>query len=431
MKRVAIFLLSVSVILAIFSCSNKPAPKISKITIWHWMTDRQEAFEQLAKQYEEKTGIKVNFELYAPSDAYSQKVRAAAQGENLPDIFGVLGEKHDFASFVKAGYIFELTQFMNADNSAWKNIFFPKALAVNEFNEGNSYGVTPGIYGVPIDVMTIKMLYNRKLLKKAGLNPNAPPATWEEFIAAIKKLRASGFQGMVSGWVEIWMIDCFASNYAFNIMGEKKVLQTIKGEIPYTDPDWIKVFDLFVQMRDNNALVTGVITMINKTAEQLFANEKAAFAFNGSWCVNVYKGMNPGLDYGVMLPPAASDRFPMAVWGGAGSSFLVNDKSPNKQMAIDFLKWFTQKDQQIFLANKTQNLPANKDALAGIPPILEQFVDDMEHTTHPSIWGVSEFPVVTEALDKGIQSIIIGEKTSQQVASEVQKIKERELARKR
>jgi ABC-type glycerol-3-phosphate transport system substrate-binding protein len=55
----------------------------------------------------------------------------------------------------------------------------------------------------------------------------------------------------------------------------------------------------------------------------------------------------------------------------------------------------------------------------------------MELTTHPNIWGVSEFPAVIEVIDKGIQSIIIKEKTPEQVAKEVQKIKERELAKKR
>lgn len=430
MKRLVLLGLILSLLFC-FGCCKAVQDKNKVITVWHWMTDRDQAFQELARAYQAETGIKINFELYAPSDQYSQKVRAAAQGDNLPDIFGVLGEKHDFASFIKAGYIFELTPFMNADNGAWKNIFFSKALAVNEFNEANSYGVTPGIYGVPIDVMTIEMLYNKKLFKKAGLNPENPPKTWEEFIADVKRLKEVGIQGFVSGWGEIWMIDCFVSNYAFNIMGQEKVLSTIKGKVPYTDPDWIKVFDLFVQMRDNKALATGIITMINKTAEQLFANEKTAFAFNGSWCVNVYKGMNPSLEYGVMLPPQASEKFPMSVWGGAGSSFLVNAKSPKKQMAIDFLKWFTQKDQQVFLANKTNNLPANKDALSGIPEVSAQFADAMENSTHPSIWGVSEFPIVTETLDKGIQSIIIGEKTPQAVALEVQKIKERELARKK
>jgi len=55
----------------------------------------------------------------------------------------------------------------------------------------------------------------------------------------------------------------------------------------------------------------------------------------------------------------------------------------------------------------------------------------MDNATHPNVWGISEFSPVIEALDKGIQSIIIGEKTPEQVAREVQRIKERELAKKR
>ena len=440
-KSCFLFFILGIVSLSFFSCAQQEAQETpttaasykptKEIIVWHWMTDREEVFQELSQKYESLTGTKVIFELFAPSDQYSQKIRGAAQGQTLPDVYGILAVKKDFASFIKAGHVADLTPELEENNSAWKETFFPNAVGVNEFKADDTYGVKPGIYGIPIDVMTIEMLYNKKLLKKAGLNPEKPPATWEEFMAAIEKLRASGIQGMVSGWVEVWMIDCLASNYAFNIMGEKKVIETIKGNVPYTDPDWIKVFDLFAQMRDNKALVAGVISMINKTAEQLFANEKYAFAFNGSWCVNVYKGMNPDLEYGVMLPPAASEEFPMSVWGGAGSSFIVNARSPNKEIAIEFLKWLTAKEQQVFLANKSQNLPANKEALGGISPILAQFADDMQYATHPNIWGVSEFPVVTEALDKGIQLIILGEKTPRQVAFEVQMIKERELARKK
>lgn len=431
MKRAGIFLSLTLFILCAVSCSSKSTKQVPTVTIWHWMTDRQEAFLELAKQYEEKTGIKINFELYAPSDAYSQKVRAAAQGKSLPDILGILGEKRDFASFIKSGQVANLTPYLEADNGQWKQEFFTKALAVNEFRPDNGYGVEAGFYGVPIDVMTIEMLYNRNLFKKAGLDPNKPPKTWAEFISYGKRLKDKGIQGLVSGWSEIWMIDCFASNYAFNIMGEAKVLATIKGEVAYTDPDWIKVLKLFKEMKDSGVLAGGLVTMVNKTAEQVFANEKAAFAFNGSWCVNVYERMNPKLNYAAILPPAVSDKFPMMIWGGAGSSFLVNERSSRKEEAIKFLRWFTDKEQQIFLSRQTKNLPSNKNALEGIPAILAQFSDDMYYATHPSSWEVQEFPIVTEALDKGIQSIILGEKTPLQVASDVQKIKERELSRKK
>ena len=401
------------------------------ITVWHWMTDREPAFDELAKRYEAKTGIKVDFELYAPSDAYSQKVRAAAQGANLPDIFGILGEKRDFASFIKAGFILELTPYMLEDNAQWKSSFFAKALAVNEFSEGNSYGVKPGIYGAPIDIMTIQMVYNKSLFRQLGLNPNQPPQTFPEFLEIGKKIKAANLQGMVSGWGEIWMIDCFANNYAFNIMGKDKVIATIKGQVPYTDPDWIKVLSLFKDMQDSGLLASGIVTMVNKTAEQLFANEKAVFAFNGSWCVNVYKGMNPQLEYGAFLPPKVANRYPMAIWGGAGSSFMANARSKNKEEAVKFLRWLTEAPQEAYLAAATNNLPANKDSSNLVPDVMVSFAKAMEYATHPNVWGVSEFSPVIEALDKGIQSIIIGEKTPEQVAQEVQKIKERELAKKR
>lgn len=432
-RKCSFFILASFLSVFLLGCGsgNQQSGAKPAITVWHWMTDREPAFQELAKRYEAKTGIKINFELYAPSDAYTQKVRAAAQGENLPDIFGILGEKRDFGSFIKAGHILDLTPYMGDGLGAWKDVFFAKALAVNEFTAGNSYGVNPGIYGVPIDIMTIEMLYNKKLLKELGLNPKKPPVTFQEFIDLGQKVKAQGIQGLVSGWGELWMVDCFANNYAFNIMGKDKVLATIRGEVPYTDPDWIKVLGLFKQMQDSGILATGLVTMVNKTAEQLFANEKALFAFNGSWCVNVYKGMNPNLDYAAMLPPKASESYPMAIWGGAGSSFMVNARSKVKDEAVEFLKWLTDKDQQAYLAEATNNLPSNKACLNKIPEILAQFADDMENTTHPNVWGVSEFPAVIEAWDKGLQSILIGEKTPEQVASDVQKIKERELAKKK
>jgi ABC-type glycerol-3-phosphate transport system substrate-binding protein len=424
-------LLGVFVLFSLIGCSEQKLETKPTINIWHWMTDRDPAFQELAKKYEALTGVKVNFELYAPSDAYSQKIRAAAQGTNLPDVFGILGEKRDFASFIRAGHILDITPYMEANNNSWKNNFFPKALAVNEFAPGNSYGINPGIFGVPIDIMTIQMVYNKKLFSQLGLNPNRPPKTFQEFLDIGAKIKAAGMQGLVSGWGEVWMIDCLANNYAFNIMGKDKVLATIKGEVPYTDPDWIKVFSIFKQMQESGILAKGLVTMINKSAEQIFANEKAVFAFNGSWCVNVYKGMNPGLEYGAMLPPEASNQYPIAIWGGAGSSFMVNARSKSKEESVKFLTWLTAQDQQAYLAQATNNLPANKDSLTKIPEILAQFARGMDYATHPNVWGVSEFSLVIEAFDRGIQSIIIGEKSPEQVADEVQKIKDREMAKKR
>ena len=413
--------------LSLFGCAQVDEKAHDTLNVWHWMSDRDATFQELARKYDKEKNIKVRFELYAPSEAYAQRVKASAQTDKLPDIYGILGEKRDFASFIKSGYVANLNEPLSARKEAgvWKDRFFQKALAVNEFLQNNEYGVTPGVYGIPLDVTTIQMVYNKKLYKQAGLDPDKPPQTWDEFLAHSRALKSKGIPRFVSGFGEIWMLDALASNFAMNIMGEQKVFDTYTGKVPYTDPDWIKVLSLFKQMTDEKIFVEGAVTMVNKTAEQTFANERAAYAFNGSWCVNVYKGMNPDLEYSAILPPKIAAQHSMKIWGGAGGSFVVNEKSPRKSEAIEFLEWLTRDEQQAYLAEQTENLPANKNSVKKISPILSEFADDMDSTTHPNIYPVHENSEVTEAFDKGIQSILIGEKTPVEVAHEVQKTKEK------
>ncbi|MBF0486194.1 MAG: extracellular solute-binding protein [Candidatus Omnitrophica bacterium] len=412
--------------LAVGGCSARPST--NQIEVWHWMTDRQDALQALAQKYEQETGVKVKLELFAPSDAYTQKITAASQANVLPDIYGILDKKSILALFIKSGLVADLTEELEADHAAWESSLIPKAVDVNRFPVGNKDGVPPGIYGVPIDVTNIQMVYNNTLLKKAGLLK--PPQTFGDFLTAVDALKRVGVSPFVTGFGEMWIIDCFASNYAFNMMGEDKVMATFRGEVKYTDPDWIKVFSVFQTLARKGAFIEGIVTKGNKYAEQDFALERAAFSFDGSWAVNIYRSMNPRLDYGISPLPAINPDRPMKVWGGAGSSFVVNAASPNRAKAVAFLKWLTAEEQQVFIAEKTNNLPANRAAMIATPKVLPDFSKAMDQTTHPSVWPVNEDALVTEAFDKGIQSIIIGEKTPEAVAGEVQKIKDREMKKK-
>jgi maltose-binding protein MalE len=75
------------------------------------------------------------------------------------------------------------------------------------------------------------------------------------------------------------------------------------------------------------------------------------------------------------------------------------------------------------------NLPANKASVGQLPPLLAAFGSQMDMTTHPSQWPVAELPTVIEAFDKGIQSILIGEKTPVEVAEDVEKMKREQIER--
>lgn len=405
------------------SCSKQDATKDEDVVkIWHWMTDRQAAFEQLSKKYFEQTGVKVVFETYAPTDVYKNKITAAASGKLLPDVFNPISDKRELASYINAGYIADLTDAMN---DGWKDVFFEKSLVQNSFPEGNEWNVKPGIYGVPLDVSTLMIYYNKDLFKQAGLDPENPPQTWNEFIEAGKKLRDAGIQPFVSGFGESWLIGSFASSYQWSLFGKQGIIDTIEGKIPYTDDRWLKIFKLFEEMKDNKMFASGIVTMVNKDAERTFAIGKAAMALNGSWGVNVYKSMNPNLNYDIMYPPSLPDaQYPLLVFGGDGSSLFVNAMSPRKDKAIAFLRWFTQKDQQIFLAKETLNIPSNKDAAQDLPDILKKFSESVNRTF--DALPVLEAWQVTNYININLQSVIIGEKTPEIAIKEVQAEKVRQ-----
>ncbi len=423
--RVFAVVLTTAVVTSFVSCNKKNSSDGNSLVIWHWLTDREPALLELAKKYKESTGVDVQFQLYAPSDNYQQKVRVGAQTANLPDIYGVLGEARDLASFIEAGHVENLDVYLGEGKSSWRSRFYSEALNTASFREGNSFNVSSGCYGIPLDVTTIPMIYNKKLFEKAGLNPDKAPQTWDEFIEAGKKLKASGVSGFVSGWQETWIIYSLFTDLAFNNMGEAKVMDTFRGKVAYTDPQWVEVLAAFEKMQKAGFADSSLVTMGNKIAEQTFASERSGMTFNGSWAVNVYEGMNPELNYVPFLPPAINPKNPRRAWGGAGTIFSVNAKSPKKQMAVDFLKWVSAKEQAAFLVNQTKNLPAVNDVEGDVSPILKGFAAAMENSIHTNRFVVNEEPKVQEIITKGIQSILIGEKSAVQIAADIQKAKEK------
>jgi len=408
---------------------QKSSESVNTVVVWHWMTDRDAALQQLSAKYKEQTGKDVKFQLYAPSDVYQQKVRVGAQTNSLPDVYGILGDARDLASFVEAGHVENLTTALGEGAGSWKESFYEEALNTSRFTATNVYNVPAGIYGIPIDVTTIPFIYNKKLFAKAGLNPDVPPATWDQFLEAGKKLKAAGVTGFTSGWAESWLIFSLATDLAFNLMGEEKVMSTFRGETPYTDPQWVEVLGAFKKMKEAGFMDPSLVTLGNKSAEQAFSSERSGITFNGSWAVNVYAGMNPTLEYAPMRPPALNPANPSPVWGGAGSVFLVNGKSERRDASVEFLKWLSQKEQAGFLAAETKNLPAVKDVGGNVSPILAQFAALMKDSIHPNRFSVGEDPKVQEVFNKGIQSILIGEKTPEQVAAETKKAKDKLLSK--
>lgn len=387
------------------------------LTFWHYFTDRKDLLQTLADTYQKQTGVKVKMVLIASGDTLGQKFQAAAQAKTLPDISaGWTGVGDKLAPYAKQGQVMNLTGQL--DGAAWSKNLTESEIQSVSFPAGNTFGVKPGPYLVPLDSNNMQFLYNKALFTKAGIA--APPMTYAEFLADGKKLQAIGVAPFVTG-MGSWPVDSLAQVYMWNVLGQQELEATFAKKEPYTSAHWLDFLSVFTQMRDANVLAKGVLAMDLPAAESLFAHEQAGMIFDGSWAIGVLKQQNPSFtNYGVFFPPTAG-QFPMRIPGGVGATAFVVGTSPHTQEAAKFLKWLTDAPQQALYANGSANLPSNPTVASAqsLTPNLKAFSSKMDSLI-PSLPSTMPAAVDT-TMQKGIQQILAGSKTPAEVAASMQK----------
>ena len=118
---------------------------------------------------------------------YYNKLFVAGLGGRAPEIFVL--HTHALLRFARAGFAAPLDPLLGD---------FPAAdLDPNVWAAAKVDGAH---YGLPLDVHPQGMYVNRKLFRDNGLDPDKPPASREEFIAALKKLKKPGKSGEPDQW---------------------------------------------------------------------------------------------------------------------------------------------------------------------------------------------------------------------------------------
>ena len=127
----------------------------------------------------ENPDIKVNA-IYAGNynDARIKALAALKSGEpaQLSVMFSI-----DIYELIEQDAIVAFDDIVSTDEErAWLDSFYPTLM-----ENGKTAGKT---WGIPFQRSTIVMYYNKDAFREAGLDPENPPATWDEYIAAGKKL---------------------------------------------------------------------------------------------------------------------------------------------------------------------------------------------------------------------------------------------------
>ncbi len=178
-----------------------------EIQWWHAMggqlgekvAEIAEGFNASQDEYEVKPVYKGNY-----TETMTAAIAAFRAGEQ-PHIVQVF-EVGTATMMAAKGAIYPVYQLMADTGEPWDPDAYIPAVA--------SYYQTPDgkLLSLPFNSSTPVLWYNKTAFEKAGLDPEAPPATWPDLVEAAKKLQAAGYPcGFTTAWQSWVQIENFSA----------------------------------------------------------------------------------------------------------------------------------------------------------------------------------------------------------------------------
>lgn len=305
------------------------------ITIWHnwqgsYLDAKKAIFDAYHAQY---PNVTINL---VHQDDLATKVTTAVPAGQGPDIIAWVDDV--IGKFVKLEVIKPIDGLDGVDMSYMNSNFSKPAVDADTF-EGK-------IYGMPETVEAITMIYNKDMVSEAQL-----PKTSDDLLT-------------------------FAKSYQTQHAGKYGVVWNTRNDAYFNAP-WIYGFGGYYVKADGTVGLTSSGTKAGFTyissfkglipasvdygvADTLFKEKKAAIIVNGPWSVADYA--KAGVNYGLAVLPTTSGT-PAKPFVGV-KTLMVAATAQNPALAVDVMKFFDNKDNEVKQALANKEIPANKAALA-------------------------------------------------------------------
>jgi multiple sugar transport system substrate-binding protein len=211
----------------------------------------------------------------------------------------------------------------------------------------------------PLYQFVYPIVYNKSLFEQAGLDPESPPTTWEDFLAAMEALRAAGITpfalGLKDGFgAEILAAGQLEKQHASGPDDYKQ--RVIDGD--FTAEDWALWLEKAVEMKPYFNEDANSLGFAEGLA--LFQNEQAAMVAGAPGVQAVIKAMtDEGKQVGIMKAPVFDD----GAWADSlvhtGNGFQVTSWSQDKEVAGAFMAFMQTPERLEALYAATGNFPTS------------------------------------------------------------------------
>ena len=282
--------------------------------------------------------------------------QAMVAGGTMPTLLGVPFTEP--ATLMRNGQIADITDAL--DSVGFTDTLNPSVMQVVTDDDDR-------LYGVPLDVYSVGLAYNRALFEAAGLDPEQGPKTWDEVREYAKKISAAtGVAGYSTYSIEHvggWMTTAGAYSFGATLSNEDGTEATLD------EPGMVDYLDLVNDMRwEDKSMGSKFLYGFNDLIQDFAAGKVGMFlSVSQHFPIAVQQfGMNPD-DFGFTAIPE-HDGAQRTLLGGAVEVFNPRATEAEIEAGLRWLEFnnfrsFTDKDVAIETVKK--NVAAG--SLIGVP----------------------------------------------------------------
>ncbi|UXN70681.1 extracellular solute-binding protein [Devosia neptuniae] len=310
------------------------------LTFWSWRQEDRAQYEQFIDTFEAANpGITVTFETFEAAN-YNTILSTALAGGTGPDLMMVraYGGMENVAS---AGYL----EPLSTETIPALADFADTALAAETMRSDQK------LYAVPFASQTQLVVYNKGIFDANGITE---PQTWDELLAAAKKLKDAGIMPFANGTATAWQNETIVFDLTSSIMGKGFYDDLMAGKADFTDARFVEALTALKDI--TQYFPDGFIGLDYPSAQQLFSSGMAAMFAGGSYELATFATQNPDLELGVFAAPGktAEDEKLVGLYYDGG--YAANANGANKEAALKFLNFVASQEFGQAFANSLNNI---------------------------------------------------------------------------
>ncbi len=279
---------------------TRPEPKHERVHVTYWEKWTNFEFDAMKHVVDEfnKSQDKIQVDLVSMSQI-ENKTLMAISGRIPPDLAGLYGQ--NVSQYADENAVMPLDE-MCAEAGIKKESYIPVFWNINV--------VHGHIYSLPTTPASTALHYNRKMFRDAGLDPDKPPQTIEEFDDDIQKLTKMDAKGHIqqAGFIPSepgWWNWCWGAFFGGKMMDDKGRL-TLNSPENIKGFEWIQSFSKKFGADNIQSFKTGMGNF--DSPQNGFMSELVASELQGVWMYNFVTKYNPKMDWAVAPFPHPKDR---------------------------------------------------------------------------------------------------------------------------